>query len=137
MAASRIVSWRPVLRIVFARKIDTKFDRDQTLPWHPWGPPTCRRIHQSEGTKGQGGELPWSTTHRGGAAGPKLAAALPSPRDELLPVHSITSSAPARKASGIVTPIAFAVLRLTTSSNLVVNWTGSSLGFAPRRMRST
>jgi hypothetical protein len=53
------------------------------------------------------------------------------------PVHSITLSAPARKASGIVTPIAFAVLRLTTSSNLVGYWMGSSPGFAPRRMRST
>jgi hypothetical protein len=28
--------WHPVLRIVFARKIDSKFDRDQPLPWHPW-----------------------------------------------------------------------------------------------------
>jgi hypothetical protein len=31
--------------------------------------------------------------------------------------HSITWSARARKVSGIVTPIAFAVLRLTASSN--------------------
>jgi hypothetical protein len=30
-----------------------------------------------------------------------------------------------------------AVLRLTTNSNLVGNWMGSSLGFSPRRMRST
>jgi hypothetical protein len=33
--------------------------------------------------------------------------------------HSITSSARARKDSGIVRPIAFAALTLTTSSNLV------------------
>jgi hypothetical protein len=58
-------------------------------------------------------------------------------RNELPPFHSITSSARARKVSGIVTPIAFAVLRLTTSWNLVGYWTGSSPGFAPRRMRST
>src|SRR5215472_15914229 len=41
-------------------------------------------------------------------------------RDELAAVHySKTSSARARKDSGIVRPIAFAVLTLTTSSNLV------------------
>jgi hypothetical protein len=44
-------------------------------------------------------------------------------RDELaalnLRAHSITSSARARKDSGIVRPIAFADLTLTTSSNLV------------------
>jgi hypothetical protein len=33
----------------------------------------------------------------------------PEPRDEIPPFHSITRSARARKASGIVTPIAFAV----------------------------
>jgi hypothetical protein len=33
--------------------------------------------------------------------------------------HSITTSARVRKVSGIVSPSAFAVLRLTTSSNLV------------------
>jgi hypothetical protein len=51
--------------------------------------------------------------------------------------HLITSSAIARKVAGIVTPIAFAVLRLTTSSNLVGYSTGRSPGLAPRRMRST
>src|SRR5262249_44415963 len=40
-------------------------------------------------------------------------------RDELAPLHSITSSARARKDSGIVRPTAFAALTLTTSSNLV------------------
>src|SRR5262249_22661024 len=39
--------------------------------------------------------------------------------DELASLHSITSSARARKDSGIVRPIAFAALTLTTSSNLV------------------
>jgi hypothetical protein len=43
-------------------------------------------------------------------------------RDELAPLHSITSSARARKGSGIVRPIAFAALTLTTSSNLVVHY---------------
>src|SRR6516164_2261329 len=40
-------------------------------------------------------------------------------RDEIAPLHSITSSARARKDSGIVRPSFFAALMLTTSSNLV------------------
>src|SRR5262249_32817367 len=59
------------------------------------------------------------------------------PRDELPPSHSITSSARRRKDSGIVSPIAFAVLRLTTSSNLVGCSTGMSAGFLPRKIMST
>jgi hypothetical protein len=57
-------------------------------------------------------------------------------RDELATFHSITSSAVASSEGGTVRPSAFAVLRLITSSNLVGAWTGSSLGFAPCRMRS-
>jgi hypothetical protein len=46
---------------------------------------------------------------------------------------------PARASSvgGTSMPNAFAVLRLITSSNFNGAWTGSSLGFAPRKMRST
>ena len=58
-------------------------------------------------------------------------------RDELAPVHSITSSARTRIAVGTVMPIALAVLRLMTSSNLVGCWTGRSAGFAPLRIRAT
>ena len=59
-------------------------------------------------------------------------------RDELAAVvHSMTSSARVRKDSGIVNPRAFAVVRLTTRSNLVGCWTGKSPGFAPRRILST
>src|SRR5215471_211802 len=59
--------------------------------------------------------------------------------DEIAPPdrHSITSSARSRKASGIIKPMALAVLRLMTRSNLVGNWTGSSATLVPRRMRST
>src|SRR5262249_18735610 len=57
-------------------------------------------------------------------------------RDELAaPDHSITSSARSRSGSGMVSPIDFAVLRLTNSSNLVGCWTGKSAGFSPLRMR--
>src|SRR5215471_2959486 len=48
--------------------------------------------------------------------------------------HSITSSARARIEGGIVSPSALAVLRLTTSSNVVGCWTGRSAGLAPFRM---
>src|SRR5262249_37610251 len=58
-------------------------------------------------------------------------------RDELAPLHSITSSAVCRNGSGMVRPSAFAVLRLMTSSYLVGCWTGRSLAFAPLRIRST
>ena len=47
---------------------------------------------------------------------------------------------PRRRAAGACSgtsrPSALAVLRLITSSNLTGAWTGSSLGFAPLRMRS-
>src|SRR5262249_27166518 len=47
-------------------------------------------------------------------------------RDELAPPHSITSLAPCRNGSGMVRTSAFAVLRLTTSSNLFASCTGRS-----------
>jgi hypothetical protein len=57
-------------------------------------------------------------------------------RDEIAAVHSITSSARPSSASGTVRPSAFAVLRLTTSSNFVGCCTGRSAGFSPLRMRA-
>jgi hypothetical protein len=51
--------------------------------------------------------------------------------------YSITSSARARIEGGTVRPSSLAVLRLTTSSNLVGCWTGRSAGLAPARMRPT
>jgi len=75
--------------------------------------------------------------------GPFRAASMRSasskvPRDEPSPFdHSITSSARSRIDCGTARPRALAVLRLTTISNLVGTSTGSSVGFAPRRMRST
>src|SRR5215510_14602582 len=58
-------------------------------------------------------------------------------RHELAPLHSITSSARASSVGGTSMPSAFAVVRLTTSSNLVGCSTGRSAGFAPRRILST
>ena len=51
--------------------------------------------------------------------------------------YSITSSARTRIESGIVNPIAFAVLRLRTISNFVACSTGRSAGFAPLKILST
>jgi hypothetical protein len=44
-------------------------------------------------------------------------------------------SAATSRVCAAVRPSALAVLRLITSSNLTGAWTGSSLGFAPLRMR--
>ena len=58
-------------------------------------------------------------------------------RDELPPPHSITSSARASMLGDSSIPIAFAVFRLTSNSNLVGPSTGSSLGLAPFNILST
>src|ERR1700704_3750933 len=51
--------------------------------------------------------------------------------------HSISSSARASSIGEVSRPIAFAIFRLTTVSNLVGACTGRSAGFSPLRMRST
>ncbi|MBM2844101.1 MAG: merR-type protein [Anaerolineales bacterium] len=58
--------------------------------------------------------------------------------DELPPRgHWMTSSARSRSDCGIVSPSAFAVLRLITSSNFVGCPMGRSAGFVPLRILST
>jgi hypothetical protein len=49
--------------------------------------------------------------------------------------YSITSSARASSVAGVARPIALALLRLMTNSNLVGCKIGSSAGFSPLRMR--
>src|SRR5262245_9477032 len=56
-------------------------------------------------------------------------------RDEIAPLHSITSSARPSSVSGKVMPSALAALRLMTSSTFVTCWTGRSNGFSPLRIR--
>src|SRR5262249_47933825 len=57
-------------------------------------------------------------------------------RDEVAAAgHSITSSASVRRLSEILTPSAFAVLRLMMNSNLDGCITGRSAGFTPFKMR--
>src|SRR5262249_35116776 len=53
------------------------------------------------------------------------------------PRRSITPSARTRNVSGIVRPIALAVVKLTTRSNRVGCSTGMSAGFVPRSILST
>ncbi|MEH2569791.1 hypothetical protein V1289_009418 [Bradyrhizobium sp. AZCC 2289] len=50
-------------------------------------------------------------------------------------LYSITSSAVASRVGGTASPSARAVLRLSTSSNLVDRITGKSPGFSPLRIR--
>src|SRR5262250_4000286 len=54
-------------------------------------------------------------------------------RDELAPLHSITSSARASSVGGTSMPSALAVFRLMTSSYWVGACTGRSAGLVPRR----
>src|SRR5262249_8918591 len=58
-------------------------------------------------------------------------------RDEVAPLHSITSSPRPSSVGETVRPSVLAVCRLMTSSNLVGACTGSSPGFVPLRIRST
>src|SRR6516162_4039690 len=58
-------------------------------------------------------------------------------RDEIAASHSITSSARASNVCGTVRPSAWAVLRLIISKYFIGICTGSSDGFAPRRILST
>jgi len=70
----------------------------------------------------------------------RIRGQAPMPRDRTSGTpdrYSITLSARTRIAGGIVMPIAFAVLRLITSSNLVGCWTGRSAGLAPLKILST
>src|SRR5262245_38648309 len=52
-------------------------------------------------------------------------------RDELAPLHSITSLARASSVGGMLRPSDLAVLRLMTSSTFVTCCTGKSAGFSP------
>src|SRR5262245_1901367 len=58
-------------------------------------------------------------------------------RDELASLHSITSSARVSSVAGTASPIALAVLRLISSSNLVGNSIGRSPAFAPFNILAT
>src|SRR6516164_4245866 len=85
-------------------------------------------------------DQPADAAHRLGLLGATCEWPCRHPPDErcneTAPPHSMTSSARARIAGGTVRPSALAVLRLTTSSNVVGCWTGRSAGLAPLRIFS-
>src|SRR5262249_28426970 len=58
-------------------------------------------------------------------------------RDELAPLHSITSSARPSSVAGTSRPSALAVFKLITSSYLVGACTGRPAALSPLRIRST
>src|SRR5258708_5054862 len=61
----------------------------------------------------------------------------PEQRDELAPLHSITSSARLISSGSTVMPNMLAVLRLTDRNSFVGNSIGNSPGGVPRRILST
>jgi hypothetical protein len=116
-------------RIPFAFKVcsgSTPAVREQARMSPQGGKPSC--------AGGPSMELMRQTGHR---AQFNFWSAAPSNQHELAPPHSITSSAPARSESGIVRPIALAVLRLMTRRKRVGCSSGRSAGLAPLRIRST
>src|SRR6202011_3429260 len=74
--------------------------------------------------------------HQVGPVGP-VRATTGLMRRSKLRAYSITSSAVASSVAGMLSPSAAAVLRLTTSSNLVGCSTGKSAGLAPLNILST
>jgi hypothetical protein len=59
------------------------------------------------------------------------------PRRSVFFHHLITLSARASTLGGMVTPICFAVFKLTSNSNFIGCSTGRPAGLAPFRIRST
>jgi hypothetical protein len=118
-----------------------------TAPSWPNEPKTRRRSLLSCAWKQRGGRWPTSKngwTPRDGKGRPSkaacfvcLAVAGMRARRASRRSYSITSSAVANISGGMVQPIAFAVLRLMISSNLVTCSTGRSAGLAPFRILST
>src|SRR5262249_13645377 len=68
---------------------------------------------------------------------PSQTLSLPSWTTSVVRAYWITWSGRCKTDGGIVSPMAFAVLRLTTSSNSVGCSTGRSAGFAPFRILLT
>jgi len=83
------------------------------------------------------GSYDWRIVEEGWRESSDRAAAPGSWPRESGTRYSTTWSARSRSVCGIVTPSAFAVLRLMTSSNFVGCSTGRSAGLAPLRILST
>ena len=111
----------------------------------PTSYPACFNARWIAATRpeGAGPTTKRETDHRDGHHGALLRARRERPRgcraaeqrDELAPVHSITSSAICCRCNGTLIPSVLAVLILMTSSNFVDCWIGRSAGFSPLRNR--
>src|SRR5205823_7811653 len=84
----------------------------------------CRSTGRPEAQVANARHLHWLL----GACGDWRSEDAADEPNEFPPPHSITSSARASSDGGTVSPSAFAVLRLITSSSLVGNSNGISLG---------
>src|SRR5262245_3957318 len=103
-----------------------------TQPLHKSGGQMARICHRTRGHHPNGRQL--SSLLRPGRERPSRRCAAEQ-RYELALVHSITSSTSASNLSGMVSPSAFAVLRLTANWKRVGLMTGRSAVFSPLRMR--
>jgi hypothetical protein len=101
-------------------------------PAMPEPRPLCPPIATIKRTYRQVGSVPKREERHRSKSSPTSCRKRPS-----TPSYSITSSAMASTAGGIVRPSALAAFRLITRSNLVGRTTGRSPGLAPLRMRLT
>jgi hypothetical protein len=107
---------------------------DRTVARLAQTPPTVLRQPTTGGTRHENADKPRSLSLlrvRNARAGGCDAA---NQRDELAPLHSITSSARANKVAGTSTPRERAVCILRMNSNFVDCKTGRSAGLVPLRM---
>ena len=110
-------------------------DRADARPEHRRGDAALDRVQPAQGA-GAGGDAEIPDPEAAGLRLPSLTGLTrQSIALELAPSHSITWSARASTACRIVSAMALAVRKLTTSSYRVGSCTGKSPGFAPRRMR--
>jgi len=121
----------------------TEISSSARIPHCCWGPyglrwryASLRRWHMTFVSGSRAGNLErLEFPAPGKASGSWRPELPPSKVEELVPNHSITSSARASSVGGISSPSILAVPVLMTNSNLFGCTTGRSAGLAPLRMR--
>src|SRR5262249_17138367 len=126
-----VASLRPA---IFNRDSATFDPAELAQAPHESSDPITQGRSRTGAEEADGGELCWLLRPRRERPRRNRAA---EERDELAPLHSITSSARASSVGGMLRRSAFAVARLTMSSTLGGNSTGRSAGFSPLSIRST
>src|SRR5262249_9006675 len=130
---------RMFLELLDPQSITAPID-DEILAPDEAEPPQFAKERDMKGRIAWTGEHATETINPSGLLGPRRERPRRGPtdeRDELVPFHSITSSARASSVGGTSRPSAVAVLRLIASWYLVGACTGRSAGFSPLRIRST